>query len=471
MQRTLDEVDVSSNDPAERLITLACKHAFTVETLDGHCRMSEFYVVDEMGRYLSTKEPPTEYQTPPTCPTCRGPVTSPRYGRVTKRATLDILEQNVGSTMSKSLESLNPALEKISEGLEKWKEVIAKISYDMENITDPAERRDVWLKSGGTEALPGTFLDSGAMHSVHGLAITEAKAWNDVVKDLVAVYRRAHIMSTTRGAHHKAYEGALTTLYRLELEAIANDPSRATDSPEPVALKVVTQKIGQPPPKADVRFQIDAIFTLAELRFILGELGTIRVNGLPTTATDESGEKHRKLWISFVSFLYQSCAIDARKALNMAQNSSASRQAAKCSVYVLRSEFEEFRFRMVEDERNLSRPGRRSTADDRKRLGDQIKSKREDIVLAIRDYQVQYIRSRPVQSMEDMRKERQWFQDNCRTKVDRFITQLEELESFVRNGGVYEPLSMQEREMIVKAFDFGELGFACSLATNFLMII
>lgn len=458
MQRTLGEIDTSSTDTAERLIGLACKHVFTVETLDGHCRMSDFYVLDEMGRYMSTKEPPTEYQLPPTCPTCRAAITSPRYGRVTKRANLDILEQNVASSMSKELEALNPTLEKITEELEKWKDAASKISCDIENVSDPAERRDAWLSGANIDPLPATYLDTGAMHSVHGFSTTEAKAWNHIVKDLLRAYRSAHSMSTRRGAHHKAYEGALTTLYRLELQAIANDPSRATDTPEPVALKAAMLKVGQPPPKADVRFQIDAIHTLCELRFMLGEVGAARVEGLPATASDESGVRHRKLWVSFVSFIYQSCKTDAQKARLMAQQSSASRQAAKCAVYILRAEFEDFRFRMMEDERALSRGGRLPTADDRRRLGDQVKAKCNDISHALRDYQEQYVRSRPVDTVEAMRKEREWFQDNCGSKVGRFVKQLEELESFVRRGGVYQPLSMQEREMIVKAFDFGYTG-------------
>ncbi|KAH9934853.1 uncharacterized protein B0H18DRAFT_489837 [Fomitopsis serialis] len=98
--RRLDQVDLSSSDTSERLITLACGHIFTVETLDGHCDMHSYYEIDPMGRFISTKAPPVNYQSPPTCPTCRGSITALRYGRVSKRATLDILEQNVASKMS-----------------------------------------------------------------------------------------------------------------------------------------------------------------------------------------------------------------------------------------------------------------------------------------------------------------------------------------------------------------------------------
>lgn len=460
MQRSLEDVDLSSIDVSERLITLACKHVFTVETLDGHCRMSEFYDVDEMGRYLSTKAPPTGYQLPPTCPTCRGAVSSPRYGRVTKRATLDILEQNVASNMSKLLETLNPDMERISDSMAQLKEDAKKVSPDMENTTDPAASREAWFTEASA-ALPVTFLDISAVQTKHGLASTEARSWNNVVKDIVKVYRRAHTLSTTRGAHNKAYEGALTTLYRLELEAIANDPSRTTETPEPVALEAVMNKIGQPPPKADVRFQIDAYFTLIELRYMLAEICAARIEGLPSTATHEEGVKHRKLWASFATFLYRSCQEDARKALLMAENSSASRQAARCSLYAVRSLFERSRFQAMEDERNLTRPGARITREDRDRLADKVKETKDEMLRAGRNMRGDYIRSRPIATMDDSMQEREWFDQNCGSKIERFKKDLDDLESFIRKGGVYAPLSMQEREMIVKAFDFGAWWKIC----------
>lgn len=35
MQRTLEELEIDSNEISERTITLGCNHSFTVETLDG----------------------------------------------------------------------------------------------------------------------------------------------------------------------------------------------------------------------------------------------------------------------------------------------------------------------------------------------------------------------------------------------------------------------------------------------------
>src|SRR5260221_13568860 len=66
MQRAISEVDSASKDISDKLITLECGHIFTVETLDGHCSMSEYYEVDvKTDRYFKMKAPPIKYQTPP----------------------------------------------------------------------------------------------------------------------------------------------------------------------------------------------------------------------------------------------------------------------------------------------------------------------------------------------------------------------------------------------------------------------
>ena len=43
---------------------------------------------------------------PPTCPTCRVSITARRYGRVYKRASLDMLERTVATKMNRELDGL-----------------------------------------------------------------------------------------------------------------------------------------------------------------------------------------------------------------------------------------------------------------------------------------------------------------------------------------------------------------------------
>lgn len=90
MQRTLAEVSPDEETLDELLITIPnCRHTFTVETLDGHCGMSDYYDREGTeGKWTQCKEPPFGFRAPPVCPTCRAAITCPRYGRIFKRADL-----------------------------------------------------------------------------------------------------------------------------------------------------------------------------------------------------------------------------------------------------------------------------------------------------------------------------------------------------------------------------------------------
>ncbi|KAI9445909.1 hypothetical protein H4582DRAFT_515559 [Lactarius indigo] len=176
MQRRLDEIDLSSDDISERLIKLECGHIFTVETLDGHCKMSEYYESDAMGVFTATKAPPVNFQTPPSCPTCRGPITALRYGRVTKRATLDILEQNVASTMSSAIEAIGPEVEEFSRRLDSAKVEAKSIPFYPPILS--AHRRARFGPE--SEPLPHEEISQASMTSVHGFSGEEGRAWNKV---------------------------------------------------------------------------------------------------------------------------------------------------------------------------------------------------------------------------------------------------------------------------------------------------
>ena len=455
MQRRLDDVDLESTDVSDRLITLACGHIFTVETLDGHCDMQAYYDIDQMGRFLAIKSPPVNYQTPPTCPTCRGPITALRYGRVTKRATLDILEQNVASTMSTTLDKYSPAVSEYASNISDYQELAKKLAIEAtaDDSDGPAARKNVPFTQNGP--LPATAFDLEGMQKVHGILLEEARAWYQVVKDIVNTYRQVVKIANTRGAHVKAYEAALSTLFRIEMQAIADDPARATDAPEPAALVIVDRKIGQPPPKADVRFQIEAYFLSFELRSLVAQIAQSRVEGLPQTSGDPDVAQHRELWTDFVGFLYESCAADAEKAVAIAKNSSASRQAARAEIHKLRFAFEGFRWKVLCEREELFRAGAFNEAE-RQRLCRSVRNYKYLLPQSMKHLEQTYLRARPSETMDDLKKERRWLEENCRTKVEAWERECTKLEEFVDKGGFYQPMTLQEREDIVKAFGFCE---------------
>lgn len=469
MQRRLSEIDLASEDAADRLIRLDCGHVFTVETLDGHCEMNDYYEIDPMGHFVALKAPPIKYQTPPVCPQCRGSITAFRYGRVTKRATLDILEQNVAASMSRSLNQLEPAMAECTGNISEM-QTAAKQLPAILDISSGA--RDKTSKVRENEPLPYDLLQANAMHSIHGLASEEARGWCKLTKTILQIYRDVVKVAGTRGAHVKAYEAALATLYRMEIANLTSDPVSTSTAPEQQAMENVNLKIGQPPYKADTRFQTEAFFVSLELRFTLSEIVFVRIEGLPLISDDEAVVRHRELWCSFNEFLLQSCIDDSRKAFLITKRSSATRQAARSSLYGLRAEFEKARFALICERNNCFRSGR-FTQEDRKRLVFAVREKKKELQVNLNYAKQDYVRNRPAKTTVDLRKEYLWFEDNCAKKVEQWYKACNDLEQFMMKDGVYIPLSLQEREDIVRAFgsEFStfRLHFSWGILTHYIL--
>ncbi|KAJ4474239.1 hypothetical protein J3R30DRAFT_649522 [Lentinula aciculospora] len=462
MQRPLADIDLNSDDVSERLITLDCGHIFTVETLDGHCHMKDFYEVDEIERYLSMKAPPTEFQQPPTCPTCRSPITSRRYGRVTKRANLDILEQNVASNLVKALADVSPVVQILSSRIPNLETRMKDFKYEVGDEVLPevekiqAKREGILRKEN--EILSATLLTKNAMSKDHGIPTAEAKAWFDSISMFHAVYKKVARVVNTRPAHVRAYEAALTTLYRLELSELASDTSITNEvQHQNLAFQNVNKKIGQPPHKADRRYQIEAFLVSVELRFMLGSLARARVENLPLTTNDEEQRKLRRLWVSFIDFLYHSCEEDCRKAITIAENSSSSRLAARSTALLMCSEFERFRFEIIQKRAEKAIiPGEAESW--KEELLQELHTRNSAMHSFLGKAESTYMRSRPTKDMAQVREERIWFHDNCRMRMDRCLNEFEELENHIVRNTVYQAVSMQEKEEIVKAFGFSHRG-------------
>jgi hypothetical protein len=461
MQRKLAEIDTRSEDISDRLLKLACGHIFTVETLDRHCNMSEYYEIDPMGIFTATKAPPVNYQTPPSCPTCRGPITALRYGRVTKRANLDILEQNVASKMSSELEDLCQEIEGVSAKLGNSKDDAKKIPCSLsekkrEDLYHLAEFRKTQFGKK-SEPLPPDVIHQAAMMTIHGLSREESKAWNEIVRGIVKLYRKVAGIARTHGPHAQAYGAALATLYRLELAAIASDPERACDRPEPLAMEEVNKKIGQPPHKADTCFQVEAFFLSIELRYTLAEIAQSRIEGLNMTSREEDITTNMHLWRSYVSFIYESCIRDAEKALIVAQTSTASRLAARAGVYILRGKLELFRFEILSERSLLARDG---FLDDghRKTLSSRAQRKAGATVVQMKALEAIYLRNGHAADMDDMIAERAWFVQNYRGRGVKYVEEYDKLATHLLTESDYEPLYLQDKVEVVK-----DLGFRKSL--------
>lgn len=456
-QRPISEIDTASDDVSEKLITLECRHTFTVETLDEHCGMSEYYGIDPMtGRYLSMKTPPVQYQAPPVCPVCRGPITSPRYGRITKRANLDVLEQNFANHMSKRLGSYGPAIRAINIGLEASETVAKAIMRwggfaSEEDFVQICEKRKVSFGKP-EEPLPVEMLKG--LKLVHGFSTSEAEQWVRITKEINRVYEAIAGIASLRSAHVKAYEATVTTLFKLEMEAIARDPLKTNEKTQREAAFAATNaKIGQPPHKADRKYHIEAFILTIELRLVLALIASSRISELPLSKGSDH-LRHRQVWTTFVGFLYDSCIKDCAKAVALARSFSASRQEARVSMVNLRCTLEKDRFDALEHCRKIQIS---IESDAREHLGEAVSQQEAEARQALLQTKAKYFKNRPLNSREQMKEENAWFRENCVVTAERVFVAYEGLrEQVLDKGAFYQPMSSGEkRDMVNSTKVFG----------------
>ncbi|RFU27389.1 Adenosinetriphosphatase/Nucleoside-triphosphate phosphatase, partial [Scytalidium lignicola] len=88
LSATFEEIDLDEMP----CIFPSCGHILTVESMDGHMSMSEFYINDGEGKIIELKNSsePFSASKMKNCPSCRGPLRNlNRYSRIVRRALID----------------------------------------------------------------------------------------------------------------------------------------------------------------------------------------------------------------------------------------------------------------------------------------------------------------------------------------------------------------------------------------------
>jgi hypothetical protein len=256
----------------------------------------------------------------------------------------------------------------------------------------------------------------------HGFSRKEADGWKKIVKDINQVYDGIVDIASARSAHVGAYEAAMTTLFKLEMEEIARDPSKVYGkTQQEAAFDSVNAKIGQPPHKADRKYHIEAFLWSIELRLMLAQIASARVAEFPLTFNESDHSRHRQIWTTFVGFLYESCIKDCAKATSLARSCSSLRQEARVSMVDLRCNFEKVRFDALEQRCKIQILGRSGDPQlgTREDLGEFVSQQRVAAQEALLETRTRYLQNRPVKSREGMDQEVLWFEENCSTRAEK----------------------------------------------------
>jgi hypothetical protein len=458
LQRTLDEVIPESGAIDEMTITIpSCKHTFTVETLDGHCGMSDFYNQKDLGGPWVGLLCPVGFRKPPACPTCRSPITAPRYGRIFKRADLDILEQNIAARMSQALDRVQTAILHISED-----EMKALIIRSAATITirppkarnptknqakahDPTKKqtnaRSEELKTKQDVPISERAINSSNT-SLHAIDSAVTKVWGEITHRLFNAYKEAVAVTGTRSAHMHAWDSAFSFLYHHELNALMDNPAHMPSQPQENAMRLAKLQVGQSKPLADRRFVVEAFWCTLHIRLTLITLGRTWLEEVGKRESDYP-RYHFHQWASYVKFILKSCTRDVDKALELATSSESHRQVTKTSLLCMRIKLEEFRFSIYMSNKTGTIKNCRSSlvaaADSH---GCEAQQCMSNVVAA-------HLTNKPEEDLS-------WLEENFSRAAHIIVDEWKTIKETLRRSTFYQEVSLKEKMEIVRAFNFGK---------------
>lgn len=418
--------------------------------------MSEYYERDGVdGEWLGLKAPPIGFRKPPTCPTCRSAITSPRYGRVFKRADLDILENNVAFHMSQALQEVIGKVSSVP-----LKEICTRLRNSANEpslqpnrvkekiINKRQKQQKVLLKENRLVPINSKTLDPSNT-TLHGVAPIEVKTWRQAVLPLLNAYRGAENVTNIRSSHQHAWEASFSYLYRKEMEDISNDPDHAPLNPHEHATQLARLRVGQPPPRADKRFYVEAFWATISIRLSLVEATTAWLAGL--TSRKGYSKVNQHLWELYTAFLLKTCTQDAETALTIATNSESHRQVLKTKLILLRIDLEQFRLNVSKSRKSIEFRQIREILCER--ATEKRQEARSSTIAALKQFNV----------VRGISQDWEWVRQNFRNPVVIILDEFGKLERSVLMETFYEPLSLEEMTDIVKGLDFGMWSMFCLL--------
>ena len=447
-----------------RLITLECGHAFTVDTLDGHVGLTDFYMRSPSGEWVNLKTPDPGFKARPTCPTCRGHLTSPRYNRVTKRALIDIQEQH--------------AIYNMARDSAKWRDALAAFDFDIARLsisgalqkTAPAKHLRMpdqrrlsvifELKLGESTCVPPDMFGKkmGDFFEIHGPVFI---AWMRVAERPLQIYNQlVRIVNSSRLPHVVAYQAAITSAFREEMELNSGTTSTCRD-PTESAMIMARRRVGAPFPRGEARFKIEALLDTIKLRLDLALLAKAFADIYPTIparlhAADRevrADKQHKQVaarrFGAVTWALLRSSRRDADLAANLCESAEAWRLNLTTEVTVLLAHFAFSRFGGVSRVDTLlqSRPGVRDESAD-------SVLKERDIGAGRAFESLARVAERAMSNEQIV----EWVDHTIRPAINTILTEWYEFADGLRKGEVYTTVTSEEKAAIAKAVALADWG-------------
>ncbi|CAG8518815.1 4362_t:CDS:10 [Funneliformis mosseae] len=259
----------------KRMIVLSCGHAYTMETMDMHMGMEDYYEGSIKSGWTSVKILPASLSNVKTCPECRTPIKNiRRYGRIVNKCILDAQNKKF---LTKYVNQLNNVTKRIiffEDNMKDNQRLLQGLGYL------PADNSRVKENVFGEHQLPDVipckyfkFVDK-----FHGFDRISKKIWMDRVGELLKYYQEliSIVRATKSPPHKKAFDASTSTLYQAKFSMV--DPEsdlnvrlsnlKISDDDDDSSKNLLSQK-GISISKVDRRIYLDTLFEMVNLQKVL----------------------------------------------------------------------------------------------------------------------------------------------------------------------------------------------------------
>jgi len=301
------------------------------------------------------------------------------------------------------------------------------------------------LKEMRLQPVPFKALDP-ADGQLHGISTPEANAWRQSVHVLLTCYREAASIANARSSHTHAWEASFSYLYQQEMEATLRDPEHAPRNPHEHAMRMAKLGVGQPQPRADRRFHVEAFWTTVDLRLAMVEMAMVWIDAL--SSRPSYPKENRRLWELYAAFILQTCSQDQDMTMRIAEESESHRQVVKTCLLGLRIGLETFRFnvKMMQSTPQYNET-RVELADRARARAAEAKERQSEVLVRFR-----------ATERTNRASDEDWLNVSFIEPGKLIIEEWEKLERSIRMDTFYEPVSLKEMCDVVKALGFSHTG-------------
>ncbi|GES78947.1 P-loop containing nucleoside triphosphate hydrolase protein [Rhizophagus clarus] len=448
--RTFAEIDLEK----ERIIILDCGHVFTMETMDHHMEMENYY----QGGYgnwtdlvmLSSKSGENKIMT---CPSCRAPIKSKRYGRSIKKRILDTQNKKFLTKYDLHLRYQRDALEKIQ----------TKIEVNRPKLLEKFKNK-IYPKSSNRKIEDRNTMDTNKtvpevdisekfyqIEKYNSIPEQHANLWKNHVRELLNSYQQLMmIMSDSKNPpYKKAFEAAVTRLYneksKVQFDSLINNIENLhiieeTESPEnqKKRFEQSLRDVGLIAPQFDRRLYLDAFFEIVNIQKIMFDEAARIISELPKMEfahSEISASETQKNWIKFCCSINDSINQHLGVIIQACKESSYKRHLVVASVEYVEFEYQFGRFIFNNQPRNIVTP---QCKEDLKNRCNKIHKDCEKVLKDVLP-----------------KVELEYFQGQCLERITKLLKNVDELYEVVERSG---QLSQHEKLEIYRAMSSEFIG-------------